>query len=248
MRFAVTIRNIGLLLDSREDLVKKFLKDYLPKRFGVSTGFVISYDGKFSNQADILIVDRQNNSPFHPDKRNKLWPIESVYALIEVKTHLSCTDLKDAVSKGRKFKRLQRKFCAFEANQNIQDSLFVIWAFESPRPMTQKQNILRTLQSVPKPEQPDFIVVPDSIVVQSGSYLELNRLGQPGSQYRNQLELQHGKNLSVLLPESFEIYDLGANSLLAWYIWFDSWLRRAGSRITDPVDYLPKETTFGKKI
>ena len=234
--------------DSREDLVTKFLADYLPKRFGVSTGLIISHDGKFSNQADIVIVDNQNNSPFHPDKRNKLWPVEAVYALIEVKTHLNYNDLTDAISKGQRFKRLQRRFCTSRVTQNIKESLFVIWAFESPSLETQKQNISKALQKVPRPEQPDFVIVPDCLVVHSGSYLELARLGQPGSQHRNQLTLQHGNNLSALLPESFEVYDFGANSLLAWYTWFDSWLRQAGSRFTNPVDYLPKEYTFGKKV
>ena len=39
--------------DNREDLVKRFLTDHLPKRFGFSTGLVISHDGMFSNQADL---------------------------------------------------------------------------------------------------------------------------------------------------------------------------------------------------
>ena len=233
--------------DSQEDLVTKFLEDYLPKRFGVSTGHIISHDGKFSNQADIVIVDDQNNSPLHPDKRNKWWPVEAVYALIEVKTHLNDRDLKNAISKGQKFKRLQRRFCS-SGTQNINESLFVIWAFNSPSPETQKQNISKALQGVPQSEQPDFVIVLDHLVVQSGGYLELARLGQPGSPDHNQLTQQHGNNLSILLPESFEVYDLGANSLLTWYIWFDSWLRQAGSRFTNPVDYLPKEYTFGKKI
>ena len=234
--------------DSREDLVTKFLADYLPKRFGVSTGFIISHDGKFSNQADIVIVDDQNNSPLHPDKRNKLWPIEAVYALIEVKTHLNYSDLTDAISKGQRFKRLQRRFCISGVAQNIKESLFVIWAFESPNPKTQKQNISKALQGVPRAEQPDFVIVPDCLVVQSGSYLELSRLGQPSSQHRKHLTFQYGNNLSILLPESFEVCDLGANSLLAWYTWFDSWLRQAGSRFTNPVDYLPKGYMLGKKV
>ena len=91
--------------ENREDLVRQFLRDHLPDRFGVDTGFVISMDGQFSNQADLLVVDKMNNAPLYPNYRNRLWPVESVYALIEVKTQLNPAELRDAVQKGRKFKK-----------------------------------------------------------------------------------------------------------------------------------------------
>ena len=235
--------------DGREDLVIKFLKDYLPKRFGVSTGFIISHDGKFSNQADIVIVDKQNNSPFHQDKRNKLWPIEAVYALIEVKTKLNKNVLRDAIAKGRKFKSLDPKYFSTGTTQNFKESLFVIWAFESPKLKTQIQNISQVLQGVPQSEMPDFIIVPDCFVAQAGHPLELSQIGQPSSPRHRHLdsELHYGPSVLNPLTEPFQVYDFGANSLLAWYIWFDSWLRQAGSRFTNPIDYLPEKYTFGKK-
>lgn len=97
--------------ENREDVVARFLVDHLPKRFGVSSGLIFSHDGVFSNQADLVLVDDQNNAPLHSATRNKLWPIEAVYALVEVKTNLSPTDIADAVAKGRRFKRMERRFC-----------------------------------------------------------------------------------------------------------------------------------------
>lgn len=88
---------------NREDLVERFLAEHLPERFGVSTGLVISHDGLFSNQADLVVVDTVNNAPLYGSFRNKLWPVESVYALVEVKTSLSPSELRDCVSKGRRF-------------------------------------------------------------------------------------------------------------------------------------------------
>ena len=111
--------------ECREDLVKDFLQGHLPKRFGVSTGFAISTGGMFSSEADLLVVDHQNNAPLYPDNRKSLWPVEAIYALIEVKTNLNRTDLKDAICKGRRFKSLQRQFCdASQPLQKIYDSLF----------------------------------------------------------------------------------------------------------------------------
>ena len=233
---------------NREDLVKRFLTGHLPKRFGVSTGLVISHDGLFSNQADLVVVDDQNNAPLHPQSRNKLWPVEAVYALIEVKTELSPSELAKAIRSGRNFKRLRRAFCTTKSPQIINDSLFVIWSFESPSPQTLKTNLLQALSEVPPAEQPDLVVVPDRLVAKSGSYLELARLGQPNSPYRRQLQYQHGSDLSALLPEPVDVFDLGKDSLLAWYVWFDLWLRQAGTRFTDPIAYLPPNRTWGIKV
>lgn len=72
---------------------------------------VISHDGAFSNQADLVVVDALNNSPLYGTARNQLWPVEAVYSLIEVKTTLSPGELRDAIAKGRKFKSLPRRFC-----------------------------------------------------------------------------------------------------------------------------------------
>ena len=145
-----------------------------------------------------------------------------------MKTELSPSELVNAIRKGRNFKQLQRTFCPTKSPQHINDSLFVIWSFESPSPQTLKTNLLKALSEVPPAEQPDFVVVPDRLVAKSGTYLELARLGQPNSSYRQQLQSQHGSDLSALLPEPVEVYDLGKDSLLAWYVWFDSWLRQAG--------------------
>ena len=234
--------------ENREDLVAEFLVNHLPRRFGVSSGMVISHDGVVSNQADLVVVDEQNNAPLYAATRNKLWPVEAVYALIEVKTTLHPGELADAIAKGRRFKALKRRFCEAGQVQRIADSLFVIWAFDSAASSTVKANLLAALEGIPRSEQPDLIVVPDRLVARAGSYLEISKLGQATSPYRAQLHAQHGPNLESLFPEPVEVGELGENALLAWYVWFDSWLRQAGSRLTDPVAYLPPEQVFGHVI
>jgi hypothetical protein len=86
--------------ENREDLVADFLANHLPRKFGVSSGIVISHEGAFSNQGDLVVVDEQNNAPLYATARNKLWPVEAVYALIEVKTTLHPSELADAIAKG----------------------------------------------------------------------------------------------------------------------------------------------------
>ena len=237
--------------EAREHLVNRFLVDHLPKRFHVDSGFIISPGDRFSNQADLVVVDGQNNAPLYPGMNRSLWPVEAVYALIEVKTRLNPKDLKDAINKGRRYKRLPRQFLEPQKGTNLQrikDSVFVIWGFESPTPKTLKANLTKMLSEVPVSEQPDFVVVPGCLVSQSGSYKVISELGQPNSEHRRRIESQRGQDDAGLLPEPVKVYAFGENSLMAWYVWFDSWLRHAGPRYCDPISYLPPDQTFGTRV
>jgi hypothetical protein len=235
----------GIAGAHREEVVRKFLGDHLPTRFAVDTGLVIDPNGVFSNQADLVVVDCVHNAPLHAAYSSRLWPVEAVYALLEIKTSLGPSDIQDSVEKCRRFKSLKRSFLV---QPPISDSLFVIWAYEAPSAETAKRNLLAALADVPRAEQPDMIVVPADIVGIAGQYLEFVRLGQEGSQHRSELVEKHGPNLGLLLPESIEITQYGDHSLLTWYVWFDSWLRRAGARVFDPVLYLPDGAVAGRRV
>jgi len=234
--------------ENREDLVRMFLANHLPRRFGVATGMVISSDGPLSNQADLLIVDSLNNAPLYPTASNQLWPAEAVYALVEVKTNLSPSELSDCISKCRRFKALQRRFSDAGNNQRIRESLFVVWGFDCATPSTFKASLGSALDEIPRSEQPDLVIVPDKVVARCGSYLELSKLGQPNSLHRKQLQQTLSENLYAFAAESMELLDLRENSLLAGFVWIDSWLRQAGSRLADPVTYIPPNQLFGRKV
>jgi len=234
--------------ENRETLVKRFLKSHLPERFGVSNGIVISHNGVFSKQADLVVVDKNNNAPLYSNARNKLWPVESVYALIEVKTNLNPSDLSDAIAKGRKFKKLKRSFCNADQMQRLADSLFIIWAFESASPSRVKSNLLLAFNGVPLSERPDLIIVLNGVVAMSGSYLSLVKFGLKGSAFQVQLQGKLQWERQPLFVPELEMAELGENSLLGFYLWFDSWLRRAGFRFTDPLAYLPIEGNFGRVV
>jgi hypothetical protein len=233
--------------ENRENVLQEFLIDHLPQRFGISSGLVISHDGLFSNQADLLIVDKQNNAPFYGSSRHKLWPVEAVYALIEIKTSLERDDLADAIAKGRRFKSLPRQFLDIGASQRISESLFVIWSFEAPSTSTFKKTAINDLKDIPNTERPDLIVSLNGLVARAGSYLELSTLGQPNSSHRKELVKQHGHDLTKLLPD-ITVYNMGENALMSWYIFLDSWLRQAGARYANPLVYLPPDQIFGQKV
>lgn len=74
-----------------EQRLINFLQQVLPRRFGVGTGFIVSSDSQHasSNQTDIIISDELYNSPLHRELAAQVYPIETIYATIEVKGSLS---------------------------------------------------------------------------------------------------------------------------------------------------------------
>lgn len=72
-----------------EQAVSDALRRFLPERFSVGTGFVINSGGEISKQCDIIIWDRlMTYNPFSYAGQ-VVFPIESVVAVVEVKTTLT---------------------------------------------------------------------------------------------------------------------------------------------------------------
>lgn len=80
-----------------EQALRDLLISYLPKRFGVGKGKVTNSSGQLSRQADIIIYDALNcPTMFIDENENQILPIEGVYKVIEVKTTLTSSTLRDA--------------------------------------------------------------------------------------------------------------------------------------------------------
>lgn len=79
-----------------ENTVTSFIKSLLPKEYGVSTGFIAYYaneDVKLSSQLDIIIYDSLRGAPIVSLESCDIFPIEYVYAYVEVKTSIrSCSN------------------------------------------------------------------------------------------------------------------------------------------------------------
>lgn len=234
--------------ENREGVVADFLREHIPQAFGVGTGLILSSSGEFSNQADLVIVDQLYNAPLFASEAKPLWLIESVYVLIEVKTNLSPSNIRDAVDKCRRFKTLPRQFHDLPELPKIPHSLFVLWAFDGPDPDTARRNVVDALRDVPRAEQPDFIVIPDSVIFTAGSYREISRLGLPDSALRNQLIQVTGGDLDLVLGRQIQGMNLGKNTLLAWLIWLTSWLKAAGHRSAPMNAYLTKGEILGEEV
>lgn len=233
---------------NREAIVAEFLRKHLPSAYGVVSGLILAQNDMFSKQADVVIVDQLRNAPLYSSSPEEIWLVESVYCLLEVKTRLTPSDLADSIEKCRRFKSLPRSFMESSDSPRITDSLFAIWSFETSSAETLKTNFAHAIAGVPISEQPDFVIVPDKLVIKSGSYHAFVSLGMPSSPYRSELEATTGGDLAPLLGEGYTVWELGTNALLTWFVWIMSWLNHAGPRVAPLTAYLPKNEDWGREV
>ncbi|HEX8493002.1 MAG TPA: DUF6602 domain-containing protein [Pyrinomonadaceae bacterium] len=85
----------GLKGNEAEKLVKVFLKEHLPKRFAVGSGFIIDRLDNVSKQTDVIIYDALNCPVYRASEDAAIFPSDNVAAVVEVK---SCLDKKQLIS------------------------------------------------------------------------------------------------------------------------------------------------------
>lgn len=90
----------------REEVIKTFLAPFLPSRLAIGSGFIITSKDRISTQCDIIIYDK-NHTPIIENGEQKFFPIECVAGVIEAKSKLSKTTLKDALIKLSAIKELR---------------------------------------------------------------------------------------------------------------------------------------------
>ncbi|MEQ1887312.1 MAG: DUF6602 domain-containing protein [Bryobacteraceae bacterium] len=81
---------------------------HLPKRYRVAPAFVIDADGRRSRQIDIAIFDALHSPLLFPHESGLHIPVESVYAVFEVKPTISKQFLRDAAAKAASVRELRR--------------------------------------------------------------------------------------------------------------------------------------------
>lgn len=83
----------GLVGSENEHAIAEVLRDFLPVQFGVAeNAIVIDRLGHASKQTDIVIYDARQPKFFR-----KVFPIETVYAVVEVKTSMGSSEAKLAL-------------------------------------------------------------------------------------------------------------------------------------------------------
>jgi hypothetical protein len=117
-----------------EDLVRAFLRDLLPHEYGLGTGFIAYHDPKcisgkapafkydrkrdkikLSGQLDVIIYDAIRGGPIIRLGNRAVYPLESVFAYVEVKANLDRKELRRCLDQAVLLRSLQTKFYRFPA-------------------------------------------------------------------------------------------------------------------------------------
>lgn len=122
----------------KEAALRNVLRRHLPESMTVGTGFIVSKDGEFSSQIDLLIVQRQFPTLFKDGDLLIVSP-NCVHAIIEVKTNLSgSAGFQEALAKVATCKKLCREW---PASHEVFTGLFVYEGTES-----QSKNMIREVK------------------------------------------------------------------------------------------------------
>ena len=92
----------------RERRVSEFLSRHLPSKYGVASGHVIDKRGTTSLQEDIVIFDRFSCPMLEIDSSYQVFPCESVYGTVEVKSTLDPGEIEKCVKHTAQLRQLQR--------------------------------------------------------------------------------------------------------------------------------------------
>lgn len=90
----------------REKIIRDFLAPFLPMRLAIGSGFIITAENKISTQCDIIIYDREH-TPVIENGEQRFFPVECVVGVIEVKSKLTKSKLKEALIKLTSIKNLR---------------------------------------------------------------------------------------------------------------------------------------------
>jgi len=112
----------GIRGDERAAGLARFLHEHLPKRFGVGKGEVLDYRDARTGQLDIILYDAVGCGPLSVQSENLLLPCEALYAIIEVKSILTGTELDKAYAAAEKVRRLSPFKAQFVARRRTGSS------------------------------------------------------------------------------------------------------------------------------
>jgi hypothetical protein len=105
-----------------EEIIRSVLYRTLPKRFSLGTGVLISASGGTSSQTDIVIFDNFHNSPLLGEFGAGLYPVEIVYATVEVKSVLTKQALEKTLTAIRLAPKLgKEKHCVIQTLEKAAD-------------------------------------------------------------------------------------------------------------------------------
>ncbi|MCG8348879.1 MAG: hypothetical protein MI924_13995 [Chloroflexales bacterium] len=156
----------------KERRVADFIRSFLPQKYGLGTGHVIDSEGNTSGQADIVIYDTLNDVKIPIDEYYSLFPCESVYAIIEVKSTLTASfgekpdgTIEECIGSATKFKSLNRR-----VNGNFEMGQHFVFAYQA----TRSNDHEKTTEWFRKLAEDRNAAIPDMVLVLNSEYVLCN--------------------------------------------------------------------------
>lgn len=149
-----------------EEILKKFLRDRLPRRFAIESGIVLGGQGQVSRQTDLIVYDAMSAPVYRKGPRTHIVPRDNVAAVIEVKSKLSKEQLADAVDKIARIKRMPASPIS-NADEPVTMGPMVnsatwgcVFAYDAYTKIeTLAENLKELNESLPSREWTDFVIV-----------------------------------------------------------------------------------------
>ena len=161
----------GMKGSANEEIVKDFLKHYLPRHLEVSSGITVDSHGGVSRQLDVIIHDASKTPIFYRAESFRVIPVDCVYAAVEIKAYLDKFEIQKSFENMRSIKHLKKE-AYFESNSVIEEVKFLygqkwahwpvqhfIFAFDSPELPSVISNVLEVQQKEPLHQRIDSICV-----------------------------------------------------------------------------------------
>ena len=123
-------RHRGKLGENRAALLQRFLATYLPRRFGVGAGFALFGDD-VSTEQDVVVYDQLNNPVLFPATVAPLFPPSALAAVVEVKSRLTKSELRQTIVKVKALKQNLRGSFAHHPAPPRAEALAALFAFDS---------------------------------------------------------------------------------------------------------------------
>lgn len=162
------IEHMGVRGTSREEILRKDIKQLLPQKFAVGSGIITDWLGRQSRQQDFFVYDAFNSPVFLEMESLKILPVESVYATIEVKSNLNKETLRQSIENIKSVKALE--LCTLKNKLFIpRKSNYIfgaVFAYSSETSIeTIAKNLKEFSETISYDQQPNMICVLDQGVI-----------------------------------------------------------------------------------
>jgi hypothetical protein len=99
-------KHSGVKGEGNEFCLRDLISRFIPKQYGVGSGIIIDRNGNQSRQCDIVIYDTFLYPSFLSITTSHIYPVDLVYAIIEVKTTLTSTSAKESIENIKSVRQL----------------------------------------------------------------------------------------------------------------------------------------------